>query len=192
MHGFATLLEKLIGIGTALLTQDGAIVALWFLSAVFLLSGTAKLRRPDLAAVAMVEFGVLQEVRPKAGAAVGLADVGIAGLLAFGPATVALGLASTLLWFFVVLIAHQLYLGRAFACFCFGEAEDKLSRLTLARTLALAIVATLYALSSPAGLARVTPETYLAAISGTAMLGIALLLGAVPSLMKVGRLRRST
>jgi hypothetical protein len=54
-----------------------------------------------------------------------------------------------LLWFFVLLIAKSLFSGEDFSCFCLGDADTRLSRLTLVRTAALALLASALALAPP-------------------------------------------
>src|SRR3712207_2356192 len=49
----------------------------------------------------------------------------------------------------MLLIAKSLWSGKRFACFCFGEADSELSRLTLVRTATLALLATVVAVGLP-------------------------------------------
>jgi len=56
-------------------------IAVWILAIVFVRSGVAKLRRPGLAAMAMQDFGVLRQIRPRLGSALGAAEL----LLALAP-----------------------------------------------------------------------------------------------------------
>jgi Methylamine utilisation protein MauE len=119
-------------------------IAIWILAIIFAWSGVAKLRRPSLAAMAMVDFGVLHRIRPRLGSTLGSAELLLALFLITGvlPALF-LSVAAGLLWLFVALIARSLWSGQQFACFCFGDADSKLSHLTLVRTTILAVLASM-------------------------------------------------
>lgn len=147
MGGFAQLFSFALELFAVAGTKGAGVVTVWILVIVFAISGYAKFRRPVLAAMTIVDFGLLDEVRPTLGLAVGLGELTIAlgliaGLLtgrAFLAATV---LAAILLWFFVGIIVRSLRAGERFSCFCFGDSNSELSTLTAIRTFALAILAT--------------------------------------------------
>jgi hypothetical protein len=187
MNGFElalSLIAELLRLATA---PAGYGIAVWVLATVFAWSGIAKLRQPTLAAMAMLDFGVLRGVRPRLGAAFGAAELLLALLLATGTLpTVFLPVTAGLLWFFTVLIARSLLAGEEFACFCFGDGGSGLSRLTLARTAALALLASVLAIALP------TTETYagfsetylLQAVSAGALVGAIVLGSQVPELLR--------
>ena len=134
--------------------------------------------------------GVLRRVRPRLGSLLGGAEVLLALFLATGtlpmlflPAT------AGLLWLFVVLIARSLWSGKDFACFCFGDADSRLSRWTLIRTVALAVLASLLAVAPPpTGSYASFAETYiLQAIAAAAIVGAVVLGGQIPKLLRWNR-----
>lgn len=186
MHGFAAaaaLLTDAMGLlGEPAFHGIGVLL----LAGVFGLSGSAKVRRPALAAMAMVDFGIVRKVRPRLGAALGAAEGLLAVALVVGAlADVFLSVATILLWFFVVLIARQLLSGNRFACFCFGDADSPLSRWTLARTVVLAVLATVLAVLAPGTqTARELPVGALQAVAASALFGTALLGGQLPRLVR--------
>ena len=179
MNGFESALALLAGLLHLVTGPTGYGIAVWVLAIIFLWSGVVKLRRPTLAAMAITDFGVLRRVRPRLGGTLGGAEVLLALLLVTGTLPVLfLPVTAGLLWLFVLLIARSLWSGDRFACFCFGDADSQLSRLTLVRTAALAALASLLAVSplrtgSYAGF----DQTYLlqaivaSAIVGTVVLG---------------------
>jgi hypothetical protein len=121
-------------------------IALSFLACLFLVSGASKLRRPRLAAVAMVNFGVANRARPGYGRALALGEITLASLLAIRvEPRVTLFAAGVLLWSFSALIARALLSGERFPCHCFGESDSALNVVTLARTATVALVATAFA-----------------------------------------------
>ncbi len=160
-------------------------IAVWFLAVVFLWSGVVKLRRPALAAMAIADFGVFRRPRPGFGSALGAAEVLLAVLLVSGLVPVlVLPVAAALLWFFAFLIARSLFSGESFACFCFGDSDSKLSRWTLARTVALALVASAQISVPVLASYPILNQTYLLqAVSAVALLGTLVLIGRVPKLL---------
>ena len=56
---------------------------------------------------------------------------------------ITLFLTAILLWFFVLLVGKALVYNQQFACFCFGDGADILSKLTLIRNISLAILSLL-------------------------------------------------
>jgi hypothetical protein len=121
VNGFESALSLLAKALHLITAPTGYGIAVWILALVFVWSGVAKLRQPTLAAVAMVDFGVLRRVRPRLGSALGAAGLLLALLLITGtlPALF-LPVTAGLLWLFVLLIAKSLLSGKDFACFCLG------------------------------------------------------------------------
>lgn len=123
---------EIVGIGSFVL----AIIFAW--------SGIAKARRPVLAAAAIRDFGLTRRLHVRLGRFLGLAEVVLAAMLASTVApVVSFGISAFVLWIFSGLVARGVLRGDSFPCFCFGDADAGLSRLVLARTLALATLATL-------------------------------------------------
>lgn len=146
MHGFAetlTIARELKPIATSAATIG---TMTWFLASIFLISGIAKIRYPEQAALAIVNFGGGRHVRPALGLALGIAEL----LLAIAimstivlPASirwVPTSLSAITLWVFNYLIARSFLSGDHIVCFCFGEWGAALSLWSLARTCALAVI----------------------------------------------------
>lgn len=164
-------------------------IAVWFLAIVFLWSGVVKLRRPALAAMAMVDFGVVRRPRSGFGSALGTVEALLAVMLVSGAVpSLVLPVAAALLWFFAFLIARSLRSGESFECHCFGDSGSKLSRWTLARTVALAFAASAQ-ISAPtlAGYSILSQSYVLQAVSAMALAGTLVLLGRVPRLLSWNR-----
>jgi hypothetical protein len=107
----------------------------------FLASGVPKYRRPFASALAMVRFGVLKRIRPRAGRLLGAVEVATGAALVVAPdpfIPVVVGVA--LLGTFTVLIAAALARGRSFDCACFGT-DEQISWSTVARNLVFLAVA---------------------------------------------------
>jgi hypothetical protein len=124
--------------------------AAFLLGLVFLLSAIPKLRKPELAALAMVDFGVIARARPWTGRALGLAELVLAAALGVAATTaqtaaraIPVLAAAAVLWAFTALIGRALRTPERFSCFCFGSEEAAISSKTLLRTAALAILASL-------------------------------------------------
>ncbi len=185
MNGFEAALS-LVADGIRLVTgPSGYGVAIWILGIVFAWSGIAKLQKPVLAAMAMVDFGVFRRVKPRLGGALGAAELSLALLLVTGaPPKVFLPVTAGLLWIFVLLIARSLWAGKQFACFCFGEANSKLSRLTLARTATLALLASVLAVAPTPAYAGFGLTYALQAASAAAIVGTVVLGSLVPRLLR--------
>lgn len=167
-------------------------LARWFLAGVFAASSIPKLRRPSLAAMAIVDFRVSRRVRPGWGMTLGAFEAILATSLA---ARIALGLAMTasalLLWLFAALIARSLLTGQRFACFCFGETDSELSTWSLLRTTGLAVVASIMvpaAVRAQPG-AGFAQRDVVQAIGGLSLLAIVTLVSRVPRLLKWNALR---
>lgn len=164
---------------------NGYGITTWFLALVFAWSGIAKLRQPALAAMAMVDFGVIRRVRPRLGFALGAAELLLALSLAIRLfPRLSLSIAALLLWLFVLLIARSLWSGERFACFCFGDLDSQLSGLTLARTTILALLASLSSLITvPPYIPRVLSQAdALQAVVALSLLGTIMLLSRIPDL----------
>ena len=190
MNGFESALGLFTGLLHLVTSPAGYGIAVWVLAIIFVWSGVAKLRRPTLAAMAITDFGVLSRIRPGLGSALGGAEVLLAVFLATGTLPMLfLPVTAGLLWLFVLLIARSVWLGKDFACFCFGDADSRLSRWTLVRTAALAVLASLLAVSLPrtgsyAGFA----QTYLLqAMVASAIVGAVVLGGQIPKLLRWNR-----
>ena len=190
MNGFESALAFFAGLLDLLTAPAGYGIAVWVLTIIFVWSGVAKLRKPTLAAMAITDFGVLRRIRPRLGSALGGAEVLLAVSLAAGILPmVSFPLTALLLWLFVMFIARSLWLGEDFACFCFGDADSRLSRWTLARTTALALLATVLAIAPlPAGsYAGLTTTYVLQAVVAAASVGIVVLGSQVPRLLRWNR-----
>src|SRR3712207_3419211 len=106
MNGFESALSLFAGALQLVSSPAGFGVGVWILAIIFVWSGVAKLRRPTLAAMAIMDFGVLRRVRPRLGSALGAAEVLLALFLITGTFPVlSLPVTAGLLWFFVLLIA---------------------------------------------------------------------------------------
>jgi len=162
-------------------------IAIWVLAIIFVWSGLAKLRRPALAAMAINDFGILRRIRPGLGSALGAMELLLAlALITATLPVVILPVTAGLLWFFVLLIARSLWLGKDFSCFCFGDADSRLSRFTLVRTIALAVLATALVVV-PLRYAGFDQIYLLQALSAAALVGTIVLAGRIPSLLRWNR-----
>ena len=181
MNGFESIWELVQAAASAATSDDAARTAAWFVALVFAWSGAAKIRRPRLAALALVDFRVLSRVAPNAGRALGLAEVGLSLLLISGAvlgrpvAAIGAGIAAGAFLAFSAAIAASLRRRARFDCFCFGAADAAISRWTLARAVALSGVAAATAVLSqgvPAASAAeaVLPGTIAAAVRGSGVL----------------------
>jgi hypothetical protein len=167
-------------------------VALLSLALVFLWSGTAKLRRPALAAMAMIDLRILRRATPAHGVAAATVELAVAAALTTavvlpGVAWPAAALAAVLLWWFVALQARGLRSGESLSCFCFGNSTSELSRATLGRTAALAALATVLALGAPEQQAPGASQFSLQLVVAAGLLGAATVLGMVPQLLRLNR-----
>ena len=185
VNGFESalsLFSKALHLVTA---PTGYGIAVWILAIVFAWSGVAKLRKPTLAAKAMMDFGVIRRVRPTLGRALGAAELLVATFLVTGTLPVLfLPVTAGLLWFFALLIAKSLLSGEDFACFCFGETDSRLSRLTLVRTGALALLASVLAVAPLPTYAGLSETYLLQATSAAAIVGAIVLVGQIPKLLR--------
>lgn len=184
MNGFESAVALLTQIFDLLTAPAGYGIAIWVLAIIFVWSGLAKLRRPALAAMAMTDFGIVRRIRPPLGSALGALELLLALLLITGTLRVViLPVTAGLLWFFVLLIARSLWLGKDFSCFCFGDADSRLSRLTLVRTIALALLASTLVLV-PLPYAGFDQVYLLQAISAAALVGAVVLASRIPNLLR--------
>ncbi len=167
-------------------SEPGHGIVVWFLAVVFLWSGIVKLRRPALAALAIVDFGVIRRPLPSFGSALGTVEVLLAVLLVSEVVpTLILPVTAALLWFFAFLIARSLRSGESFACFCFGDSGSKLSRWALARTVALALIATAQVPAPALVSYPILSQSYLLqAVTAVALVGTLALLGQVLRLLR--------
>jgi Methylamine utilisation protein MauE len=115
----------------------------YLIGLVFAWSGTAKVKRPELVALAMVDFGVVR--RPRVAYAWSLIVVELflaAALITFPVGWLPLLVAGLLFWAFTLLIGVALARGASFPCSCFGESETILSWRSLVRSCLLALATT--------------------------------------------------
>lgn len=164
----------------------GQDIAAWFLGLVFIWSGSAKLRKPRLAALAMADFGVVRRTRRWQGLALGAAEssLGVCVLLSVG-ALPLVGI-TALLWVFCAVIAKALIAGERFPCLCFGDEASILSSKTLIRALALAILAVVIVSAPQAptlSVGTLTSTSWLALVVSSSALAVSALLGRVGVLM---------
>lgn len=179
MGGFASALSLGQRLFDAWTGPTGTGLTAWFLAAVFAISGIAKLRRPTLAAMAIVDFGVVRRARPELGLGLGLGELALAVALPIVPMPAGV-IAAVVLWLFAGLIARAILSGAAFPCFCFGETDQVVSRSTLVRTTALALIATLVAWGAWAGNVGIADESLLQVTVAGAVLGLIVLGSRVP------------
>ena len=187
MNGFESAFSLLAEALDLLTKPAGYGIAIWILAIIFVWSGLAKLRRPTLAAIALNDFGVLSRVRPRLGGALGAAELLLALSLIVGALPVIfLPVTAGLLWIFVLLIARSLRLGKDFSCFCFGDSDSRVSRLTLVRAAALAVLASTLVLA-PLPYASFDQTYLLQAISAGAFVGVIALGSRIPKLLRWSR-----
>jgi len=187
VNGFGSALALLGQIFDLVTGPAGYGIAIWVLVIVFAWSGLAKLRRPTLAAMAMNDFGVIRKIRPGLGSALGAMELLLAVSLVAGMVpTLILPFTAGLLWLFVLLIARSLWLGKDFSCFCFGDGDSRLSRLTLVRTTVLALLATAL-VAVPLRYAGFDQVYLLQAVSAAALVGTIVLSSRIPSLLRWNR-----
>ena len=190
MNGFQSIGEAIAAVVAAVFSDDGVRAVLWLLGFVFLWSGTAKLRAPERAAWALVDFGVARRVQVGRGVAFAGVEVATGAALCAGAvlggvtAVVAASVSAGLLAAFVALIARGLSRGAQFECFCFGEGSGTLSARTLGRAgalLALAVIAV-----SQAGAVTAAPAAdaaLLPAVIAASAMSIGMLIFSVPNLL---------
>jgi hypothetical protein len=162
-----------------------------FLAAVFISSGLAKLRRPAVAALSIVNFGVTSRVWTAAGVALGASEVALSVVLLVPPLRVpATWAAAVVLIGFAVLISRSLRRGDRFSCACFGRDTDDISRKTLARTAGLSVVALVAASGATVNLPSMTLGWWLwtcALIAGSGAWAVLALVSAARDLAEMSR-----
>jgi hypothetical protein len=187
MGGLHPAAEFLAWVISTLHATPGYQVGTLLLALVFLWSGLVKIRRPRLAALALVDFRLIGRPRPWQGATLGVFEVGLAVGLAVGRAMpVILGVATFALTAFALAILRSLVARDKFPCFCFGGDEESLSKLSFARTLALLTLAVVLLLAGHSSAARL-PLGEGAALTLEAAVGMLLLvvlLSRVPRLLR--------
>lgn len=192
MSGVEVLVDFWKSAASFLNSAPGVGAGRWAFAVMFLFSGSMKLKRPLLAAFAIVDFGLTKRARPVHGLTLGLIEVGLAIWLASGlGVTIGLMAAAALLLSFTVLIAWALRRGGGFPCFCFGESDSSVSPKTLWRTGALTLCA--FALVPPSSSFALTasasaPEF----VVGTGLVGVLVLVSRVPALFGWDPLRLKT
>src|ERR671914_3126410 len=109
MNGFESAFSLFAELLRLLTAPAGYGIAVWILAIIFVWSGVAKLRRPTLAAMAMMDFGVLRRVRPLLGSALGAAELLLALFLITGTLPVIfLPVTAGLVRVFLLLISKSL------------------------------------------------------------------------------------
>ena len=187
VNGFGSAIDLLAQVFDLVTGPAGYGISIWVLAIIFVWSGLAKLRRPALAAMAINDFGILRRIRPGLGSALGAMELLLAlALITATLPVVILPVTAGLLWFFVLLIARSLWLGKDFSCFCFGDADSRLSRFTLVRTITLAVLATALVVV-PLRYAGFDQIYLLQALSAAALVGTIVLAGRIPSLLRWNR-----
>lgn len=184
MGGFNLVLSFIV---SALTDQLGYEIAVWFLAGIFVWSGIVKLRRPVLAAMAMVDFGIVRHARPAFGLALGALETFLALALVLRVFThLILPFTALLFWFFAFLIVRSLLSGERFACFCFGDSDSQISGWTLARTASLALLSTLLSLETTPTVIRTgfNERDILQALAALSLLGTIALTGYVSRLLE--------
>ena len=170
-----------------------SVIAL-FLAAVFAFSAVPKLRKPDLAALALVDFGVTRESHRSAGMALGAGELGLSVLLVLAAVVDSTALralvaicAAVVLWTFVAALLRALASAAQFECFCFGGNQgEQISNRTLARTTTLAVGATVLAAASFSTAAAPSVEELIGALAlAAALLGTTVLLTKIPAILEV-------
>lgn len=135
----------------------GLTVAAGVFVGVFTLSGVSKVRHPYAAATAIHQFGVLSSVRPLYGRLLGALELALALGFVFAPANAApFAVAACLLAVFAYFIARALAGGHRFACACFGDSHEELSRPTFIRTGLLFVVAVVATVGAEAAKSSLT------------------------------------
>jgi hypothetical protein len=141
-EGLNALLALGEGAASAMTHPPGSGIAIFFLALIFAWSAAAKLREPHRAALAFVDFGVSDRVRPALALALGGGEALLALSIAIAAdQVIPLAAAALLLGIFGSLITRSLLAGKRFSCFCFGDEDAQLSVWTLARTVALILLA---------------------------------------------------
>lgn len=175
---FAELYEQVTGPGLGIVTS--------LLAWVFVVSGIAKLRRPALTAMAIVDFGVTRRVVPALGAALGAVELVLAAALFLRIVPLAtLTLTAGLLSAFVFVIGRALLQEKSFPCYCFGDSEGELSPWTLVRAAALAALALVALVGGSGPLDTALRTRALQEVTAASILGAALMAARIPRLVRL-------
>lgn len=176
-------LSPLLQLGEALQAPLEFSIATGVLGVMFIWSGITKVAKPRQAAMAMVHLGVAKRPRAWYGRFAGWAEVTLGVSLAIAPGLppILLITAATLT-FFAVLLSRPVILGQSVSCFCFGESEDKVTALTVLRTVGLAAFACLLLFASPT-------EAFRAPSEAATYLSLCTAVGIVATVMLVARVR---
>ncbi|HEY6203538.1 MAG TPA: MauE/DoxX family redox-associated membrane protein [Candidatus Limnocylindria bacterium] len=183
MSGFALIGSALSALGSEWGSETGGVAAC-VIAVVLGVAAVAKIREPSLAARGISSFGIISGVHPRMALAVGIFEASLAlGLIVESSRAFAIAVAALLLWLYTGLIGRQLARGNHEPCFCFGEADEGVSRRTLARTGGLALLATLaLALGPPTTLHIVEQLLIALALTASAWLG-----SSMPGLLRLSR-----
>lgn len=171
MGGFSALLTLLKGILSDMRSAPSAGIIECLLAGVFLLSGISKLRHPKATAMAIVNFGLGKHAYPVLGWLLGACEIGL-GLMLLASGPLGLPAAAVLLWLFALLIVRSLSKGDRFACLCFGNTEETVSRRALLRTLTLALLTTIVASDKPGRAQFWSRERLLEVVVASSILGV--------------------
>lgn len=180
--GFEQLWKGIEAVADAAAKPSVFSIAVLILASVFVLSSLPKMRQPELAAFALADFGITRRVHRRVGFAAGLGELILAATLGGAAVwtselrSIPLICASLLLWLFAALLVRALLSSKDFACFCFGSGESSISEWTLLRTVALALAATLLAISAARPASSLTgAEIVLQAVTAASVVGAAVL-----------------
>lgn len=189
MGGFDWLGDLAESAGAAMRSTPGEDVAAWAIGLVFIWSGVAKLQKPRLAALAMMDFGVVGKPKAAHGLVFGGIEclLGAAALLGVGSAAPMVAMTALLL-VFCLIIARALIAGRRFPCMCFGDSEDALSTRTLARTAALALLGLIVVTAPQApslSVTAFTSTTWLTLVVSTSVVAMSALVGRIGLLLRL-------
>lgn len=159
-------------------------VAAYTLALILLWAGWAKIRRPELAGLAIKNFGLTQGLSRRLGLVLGLFEIALGLAVASRMHDViVLVLTAAVLWALSAIVARSFVRGDRHDCFCFGATDSPVSLLTLSRTTALAVAATALAVIAT-GLAPVNA----ADVNALEMTTAGALLGSTVLLVSVRKL----
>jgi hypothetical protein len=186
MHGFELLSSAAASALQLIADAEVRSVFVWALAGTLLWSGSSKIRRPLLAATALMRFGLVKTAPRIYGQLLGVAELVLAALLVARVAPLfALATATALFTAFAILIGGRLRAGDTRPCYCFGS-DAPLGSVALARATGLAIVAGVLSATAP----RWAPPPELGSIGwyaagAGALMGVAALVAALPTVMRL-------
>lgn len=154
-----------------------------FIALIFLWSGMSKLRRPAVAAMALVDFRVTRRVNQSLGKALGLLESSLGILILAAPLRLSFLVSAALLTLFSGLILRSLVNGEAFPCQCFGDTRHNISMSTFARTFGLACFGWILATASWKDQDRLFSPDVLEFVTALGILGTIVLIATIPSLL---------